>query len=182
LVTADGRSGWAFRDGDGFSRDPINGFAYLAEADRATDPSFRGRVTAPVLWDTRSRSIVSNSDDDIMRIFEVEFATLAGDGLDMYPADLRDEIDARNEWLYENLNNGVYKAGFTTRQAVYEEAARFHDAHSFRRGVSRPLQVQFAPHRRLSPCVALSRRFVPDSGRCRNCQGGSDQDPLLLHA
>ena len=69
--------GWAFRDGPGYSKDPINGFAFLSEAYFATDPGYRGRVTVPVLWDTKTKRIVSNSDDDIMRMFEVEFKALA---------------------------------------------------------------------------------------------------------
>ncbi len=65
--------GWAFRDGPGHSQDPINGFHYLSEAYRATEEAYRGRVTVPVLWDTVTKRIVSNSDDDIMRMFNHEF-------------------------------------------------------------------------------------------------------------
>src|SRR5690242_3513653 len=116
--------GWAFRDGPGYSHDPINGWAFLSEAYFATEPGYRGRVTVPVLWDTRTSTIVSNSDDDIMRMLETEFDAL-GDGgaLDLYPAPYRDEIDALNEWIYETLNNGVYEAGFATTQQTYEYAA-----------------------------------------------------------
>ena len=60
--------GWAFRDGDGFSRDPVNGFDFLSQAYLATDPSFTGRYTVPVLWDKKTHRIVSNSDDDLMRM------------------------------------------------------------------------------------------------------------------
>src|ERR1700674_2552296 len=86
--------GWAFRDGDGYSTDPINGFHYLSEAYLATDPNYRGRVTVPVLWDKETKRIVSNSDDDIMRMFETEFEALAGDRIDLYPVAHRAEIDA----------------------------------------------------------------------------------------
>ncbi len=118
--------GWAFRDVPGASpRDPVNGFRYLAEAYRATDPHYHGRVTVPVLWDTQTKRIVSNSDDDIMRMFETEFEALAKHPeLDLYPRALRDEIDALNGRVYDALNNGVYKAGFATAQEPYEEAAR----------------------------------------------------------
>ena len=118
--------GWAFRDVPGASpRDPINGFAYLAEAYRASDPHYHGRVTVPVLWDTRTKRIVSNSDDDIMRMFETELNALAKHpGLDLYPAPLHAEIDALNARVYDKLNNGVYKAGFATSQRAYEHAAR----------------------------------------------------------
>jgi len=116
--------GWAFRDGPGHSHDPINGFRFLSEAYLATDPTYRARVTVPVLWDSAQKRIVSNSDDDIMRMFETEFNALAGNkGLDLYPTRLRAEIDELNAWLYETLNDGVYRAGFATKQAAYEKAA-----------------------------------------------------------
>ena len=116
--------GWAFRDGPGYSHDPLNGFQYLSEAYTATDPSYTARVTVPVLWDKQSKQIVSNSDDDIMRMFETEFDAV-GDGgaLDLYPQEHRAEIEALNEWIYETFNNGVYKAGFATQQRAYEHAA-----------------------------------------------------------
>jgi putative glutathione S-transferase len=115
--------GWAFRDGDGHTRDPINGFTFLREAYLATDPSYRGRITVPVLWDTQTKRIVNNSDDDIMRMFETEFRSLATTTLDLYPVEHRDAIDRLNELLYETLNDGVYRAGFATTQAAYERAA-----------------------------------------------------------
>ncbi len=115
--------GWAFRDGPGHSHDPVNGFAYLSEAYRASDPSYRARVTVPVLWDKQTRRIVNNSEDDIMRMFETEFEALAHDHADLYPSALRPEIDALNERIYTTVNNGVYQAGFATTQAAYEHAA-----------------------------------------------------------
>ncbi|MBC7541786.1 MAG: glutathione S-transferase family protein [Candidatus Sericytochromatia bacterium] len=116
--------GWAFRDGDGFSRDPINGFAFLSEAYLATDPEFEAsRYTVPVLWDTQTKRIVSNSDDDIMRMFETAFAAFADTGIDLCPPALRPEIDRLNEVIYETVNDGVYRAGFADSQAAYEAAA-----------------------------------------------------------
>jgi putative glutathione S-transferase len=116
--------GWAFRDGPGYSHDPLNGFRFLSEAYTATDPSYTARVTVPVLWDTQTKQIVSNSDDDIMRMFETEFDAIGDRGaLDLYPQQHRDEIEALNEWIYETFNNGVYKAGFATQQRAYEHAA-----------------------------------------------------------
>ncbi len=85
--------GWAFREGTGHSLDPINGFTFLSEAYTATDPNYQGRVTVPVLWDRDTRRIVSNSDDDIMRMFNQEFNRLTDSILDLYPEDVRDEID-----------------------------------------------------------------------------------------
>jgi putative glutathione S-transferase len=116
--------GWAFRDGPGHSHDPINGFQFLSEAYRATDPAYRGRVTVPVLWDTLTKRIVSNSDDDLMRMFNREFNRYTKSTLDLYPERLRPEIDEWNEILYEQVNDGVYRAGFATSQAAYERAVR----------------------------------------------------------
>jgi len=116
--------GWAFREGPGYSLDPINGFNFLSEAYQATNPSYLGRVTVPVLWDTVSKRIVSNSDDDLMRIFNHEFNQFTTDTTDLYPHTLRQEIDGLNEFIYDNVNNGVYRAGFATSQRVYERAVR----------------------------------------------------------
>lgn len=116
--------GWAFRDGPGHSIDPVNGFHYLADAYHATDPSYHGRVTVPALWDTVTHRIVSNSDDDLMRMFNREFNQFASADTDLYPAELRDEIDQLNSRIYEDVNDGVYRAGFATSQRAYERAVR----------------------------------------------------------
>ncbi len=113
--------GWAFTDGPGHSRDPVNGFHFLKEAYGATDPGFHGRVTVPVLWDKETRRIVSNSDDDLLRMFNSAFDGCGGDGrVDFYPAPLRGQIDRLNAILYETVNDGVYKSGFADRQEDYE--------------------------------------------------------------
>ena len=115
--------GWAFREGPGFSADPVNGFAFLREAYTASDPAFAGRVTVPVLWDRQLGRIVSNSDDDLLRMLNTEFnAFAANPDLDLYPPAHRAEIDALNAPVYETVNNGVYRAGFATTQAAYEAA------------------------------------------------------------
>ena len=116
--------GWAFRDGPGHSTDPINGFTFLSEAYQATDPTYHGRVTVPVLWDKETKRIVSNSDDDIMRMFNSAFNGLTDSTVDLCPEELREEIDLLNVFLYENVNDGVYRAGFATSQKVYENAVR----------------------------------------------------------
>lgn len=116
--------GWAFRNGPGHSQDPINGFRYLSEAYKATDPAYLGRVTVPALWDTVTNRIVSNSDDDLMRMFNHEFTAFTGSRLDLYPANQRNEIEEWNAFLYKNVNDGVYRAGFATTQAAYEKAVR----------------------------------------------------------
>ena len=99
------------------------GSHFLSELYIASEPRYRGRVTVPVLWDPQTKRIVSNSDDDIMRMFETEFNAIGDPSLDLYPLDLQTEIDALNGAIYETINNGVYKAGFATSQAVYERAA-----------------------------------------------------------
>ncbi len=117
--------GWAFREGDGFSRDPVNGFEHLSEAYHASDPGYRGRFTVPVLWDKLSGRIVTNSDDDLLRIFNAEFdAFAANPELDLYPKSHHAEIDRINAIVYEKVNNGVYRAGFATTQRAYEDAVR----------------------------------------------------------
>jgi putative glutathione S-transferase len=118
----DGR-GWRFREGPGFSTDPLNGFAYLSQAYVASDPDYHGRVTVPILWDTKTKRIVSNNDDHILRMLETEFNAFAKSDADYYPPEHRNEIDALNELIFETLNNGVYRAGFATVQRVYERAA-----------------------------------------------------------
>lgn len=116
--------GWAFRDGPGHSEDPVNGFQFLSEAYRATDPDYRGRVTVPVLWDKKTKRIVSNSDDDLLRMFNSVFEEFAAGDYDFYPPELRGEIDEINELIYQRVNNGVYRAGFATAQRPYERAAK----------------------------------------------------------
>ncbi len=116
--------GWAFRPGPGHSNDPVNGFRFLHDAYRATDPAYRGRVTVPVLWDAATKRIVSNSDDDLMRMLNSAFNRFTTSDIDLYPDDLRDDIDKLNAFIYEHVNNGVYLAGFATAQRTYERAVR----------------------------------------------------------
>jgi putative glutathione S-transferase len=107
--------GWAFAEG---YVDPLHGWGLLSEAYDATDPSYDGRVSVPVLWDKQDDVIVSNESADIVRMFN----TWSDDGPDLYPEDLRDEIDALNERIYRDVNNGVYRAGFARSQSAYDEA------------------------------------------------------------
>jgi putative glutathione S-transferase len=110
--------GWAFSGGE--FTDPVNGFEFLSEAYERTDRQFSGRVSVPVLWDTETKRIVNNESGDVVRMLDQEFGEFADDTYDLYPADQRDEIDELNERIYDNVNNGVYKAGFTTSQSIYE--------------------------------------------------------------
>lgn len=116
--------GWAFRDGPGYSHDPVNGFRFLSEAYLATAPNYRGRFTVPVLWDKQTKRIVNNSEDDICRMFDSVFAPLGHPSPTLFPADREAEHTALSREIYENVNNGVYRAGFATTQAAYERACR----------------------------------------------------------
>ncbi len=119
-------SGEAFEEPDGGPAgayvDGASGFAFLSEAYRATDPDYRGRVTVPVLWDTRTGQIVSNESADIVRMFDDVFDPLAEHPVELHPAALRPEIDRLDELVYERVNDGVYKAGFARSQAAYDRA------------------------------------------------------------
>jgi Predicted glutathione S-transferase len=115
--------GWAFRDGPGYSKDPINNFAFLSEAYLQTDPNYTGRYTVPCIWDRATQRLVTNNYPYITLDFETEFKAFHRPGApDLYPEALRDEIDAINEVIYEDVNNGVYKAGFAVSQQAYEQA------------------------------------------------------------
>jgi glutathionyl-hydroquinone reductase len=116
--------GWAFRDGPGYSKDPINGFVFLSQAYVATDPDYRGRVTVPVLWDKRLGVIVNNSEDDICRMFNGPMAALGRLDPDLFPPEIDEEHRRLAGFIYENVNNGVYRAGFATTQPAYERACR----------------------------------------------------------
>jgi len=116
--------GWAFRDGPGHTKDPINGFAFLSEAYVATDPGFDGRVTVPVLWDKETRRMVNNSEDDICRMFNDVFNAFGNPEVDLFPKEFEDEQAKLSAFIYDRVNNGVYKAGFASRQQAYEKAGR----------------------------------------------------------
>jgi glutathionyl-hydroquinone reductase len=114
--------GWRFGDHPGANRDAINGATYLHEIYTKADATYTGRATVPVLWDTDRQTIVNNESADIVRMMNSGFGTLAEDSVNLYPDDLNAEIDALNEEIYIRLNNGVYRAGFASTQAAYEEA------------------------------------------------------------
>ena len=125
--------GWAFRDPSGKippgapfeSTDPVNGFQFLSEAYSATDPDYDERVTVPVLWDKKTRRIVNNCEDDICRMFNNVFNDFARNkDLDFFPEEIEAEHAKLSGFLHDNVNNGVYRAGFATRQQPYEKACR----------------------------------------------------------
>jgi glutathionyl-hydroquinone reductase len=114
--------GWRFGDYPGADRDTVNGATYLHQIYTRADPHFTGRATVPALWDRRRGTIVNNESADILRMFNSGFGALADASIDLYPPDLSAAIDALNAKVYDSLNNGVYRAGFATTQAAYEEA------------------------------------------------------------
>jgi putative glutathione S-transferase len=113
--------GWRFGDGPGADHDSVNGATYLHEIYTRADPHFTGRATVPALWDKQRRTIVNNESADLLRMFNSGFGALADGSIDLCPDDLRGAIDALNDETYASLNNGVYRAGFATTQAAYEE-------------------------------------------------------------
>lgn len=114
--------GWRFGEYPGSDFDTLNGATYMHEIYTRADPIYTGRATVPVLWDKKRGTIVNNESADILRMLNSGFGSLADNSIDLYPEDLRTDIDALNERIYPMLNNGVYRAGFAITQAAYEEA------------------------------------------------------------
>jgi len=115
--------GWEFHgDVDGATPDDLFGADYLREVYARADSSFTGRVTVPVLWDREAGTIVNNESVEIMRMLDTAFDAHATTDADLYPEGYRDEVDRLIEAIYDPVNNGVYRAGFTESQAAYDEA------------------------------------------------------------
>ena len=119
-----GPEGWTFEPGPGVVPDSVNGVSRLHEIYTKADPQYSGRVTVPVLWDKQQHTMVSNESAEIIRMLDSAFDGVGATGPELYPAALRDEIDKLNDFVYPNINNGVYKAGFATEQAPYDEAVK----------------------------------------------------------
>ncbi|SDB16017.1 putative glutathione S-transferase [Streptococcus henryi] len=117
-------NGWTFEEGDGVIADTELNKDYLYQVYLAAQPNYSGRVTVPVLWDKKTKTIVNNESAEIMRMFNTAFNDLTGNTDDYYPEDLQADIDAMNDFVYPNINNGVYKAGFATSQTVYEKEVK----------------------------------------------------------
>ncbi|WP_019832630.1 glutathione S-transferase family protein [Sphingomonas sp. PR090111-T3T-6A] len=117
-----GEKGWTFADAPGVVADPIHDARFLHEVYTAADPSYSGRSTVPILWDRQRGTIVNNESSEIIRMLNSAFDGIGAKPGDFYPEALRAEIDQVNARVYDTLNNGVYKAGFATTQAAYEEA------------------------------------------------------------
>lgn len=119
---------WRFGDDKrtipGTQSDPLYGAEYLYQIYLRTKSDYTGQITVPVLWDKHKETIVNNESSDIIRMFNDGFGNLARESIDLYPIDLRPEIDDVNNRLYDQFNNGVYRAGFATTQIAYERAVR----------------------------------------------------------
>lgn len=115
---------WIFRpEVEGCTVDTVNGFSGINQIYATTDPDYAGSKTVPVLFDKKTNSVVSNESSEIIRMFNSVFNQWAGNAeLDLYPQNLREQIDAINEWTYHQFNNGVYRTGFASTQKAYEQA------------------------------------------------------------
>jgi putative glutathione S-transferase len=117
-----GENSWEFGDAPGAIPDSINHARYLWEVYTKVDPHYTGRVTVPVLWDKQKGTIVNNESRDIIRMLDTEFNEVTNSPIDLYPQDLRSEIDEAIDAIYQPINNGVYRSGFATTQEAYNEA------------------------------------------------------------
>jgi putative glutathione S-transferase len=117
-----GAQGWRFSERKDCIPDTVNNATYLHQIYTAALPDYTGRVTVPVLWDKKNKTIVNNESSEIIRMFNSEFNEFGDSSVDFYPEDLRNDIDEINAIVYDKINNGVYKCGFATTQAAYEEA------------------------------------------------------------
>lgn len=115
-------NGWTFQAKDGATGDTLYGLDFLHQVYTRADSAYSGRVTVPVLWDKKEQTIVSNESSEIIRMFNSAFDEWGDASVDFYPPALQTEIDAVNAQVYGAVNNGVYKAGFATSQAAYQEA------------------------------------------------------------
>lgn len=118
------QDGWTFNKDEGSTGDTLNGKSKLSEIYVLADPKYTGRVSVPVLWDKQKKTIVNNESSEIIRMLNTAFDAHTNVHTDYYPQALRGEIDRLNDLIYPNINNGVYRAGFATSQAAYEEAFR----------------------------------------------------------
>ena len=119
-----GPEGWTFAPGPEMIPDSVNRVEKLYELYTLADATYSGRATVPVLWDKHEHTIVSNESAEILRMLNSAFDDVGANHGDYYPEELRAEIDEQNAFIYPNVNNGVYRAGFATTQEAYEEAAK----------------------------------------------------------
>ncbi|NQV20473.1 MAG: glutathione S-transferase family protein [Rhodospirillales bacterium] len=114
--------GWVFDDGSETYRDHLFGSHHMHEVYTRSHPDYTGRVTVPVLWDKERDVMVSNESSEIIRMLNSAFDDIGANDLNLYPENLRAEIDQMNDFIYHNVNNGVYRCGFATSQAAYDQA------------------------------------------------------------
>ena len=114
--------GWVFDNTEVRFTDNLFGLNAIHQLYVKSNPDFTGRVTVPVLWDKKTETIVSNESSEIIRMFNSAFNGITGDAQDFYPDALAKEIDATNDWIFNTVNNGVYKSGFARTQEAYDEA------------------------------------------------------------
>jgi putative glutathione S-transferase len=115
--------GWQFTpDKAGCTADTVNGADYLRELYVAADPDATCRVTVPTLWDTQEGTIVNNESEEIIRMLDTAMDDVASRDVDLYPEGYRDEVDHRIDDIYDDINNGVYRAGFAGSQEAYDRA------------------------------------------------------------
>ncbi|WP_444918182.1 glutathione S-transferase family protein [Microbulbifer sp. JMSA003] len=114
--------GWSFNTDEGSSGDALFAYDFMHQVYTRNKSDYSGRVTVPVLWDKQQNCIVSNESSEIIRMFNSAFNEITGDTQDFYPKDKQKDIEAINQLVYENINNGVYRCGFATTQSAYEEA------------------------------------------------------------
>lgn len=114
--------GWTFDKDNHSTGDALFDSEFMHQIYTRNKADYSGRVTVPVLWDKKTQRIVSNESAEIIRMFNSAFNALTGNERDFYPQSLRSEIDEVNEFVYHNINNGVYRAGFATTQEAYTEA------------------------------------------------------------
>lgn len=118
-VNDKGRRGWIFGKDDNSKdlncEDPLYGKHSIADIYLMDDPEFDGRFTVPLLWDKKTKTIVSNESLEIIKMFNTAFNELAKNpSIDLYPEAHQKEIDEMNDWVYNTINNGVYKCGFAS--------------------------------------------------------------------
>jgi len=117
-----GDEGWTFEPGDQVVGDPIHQASRMHQVYTAAMSDYTGRVTVPVLWDKKTNTIVSNESPEIIRMFNSAFDGVGAIAGDFCPPELLAEIDELNDFIYPTINNGVYRAGFATTQAAYDDA------------------------------------------------------------
>ena len=116
--------GWCYSQGIDDLKPGTDGIFRLHQVYTATRPDYTGKITVPTLWDRKRRTIVNNESSEIIRMFNSAFNQWADTSFDFYPEKLRAEIDEVNDFVYEHVNNGVYRTGFAKSQEAYDEAVR----------------------------------------------------------